>query len=264
MKSLFALLLLSLVIQAVAQPSSPQQQTLDRVAFEQRIGQPLPAVHFLNARNENIELAALAQQKPLILVLSWFDCPHLCPMVLDRLAESASALPFAPDDYRVAVVSIDPRETPAQAAELLQRLSRRHGSIVDEWQLLTGVSAAIDTLAQAVGFHYTYDAARNSYAHPAGLVVVASGGPISRYLLRLDPAQPDLRLALVDAGRGRLGSPVDQLLLRCYHFDPQNGRYSFAVVRLLQIAGGLSVLALLALIVGLRRRDSHERAKKIA
>jgi len=255
MKSLYALLLLSLAIQAIAQPSSPQQQTLDRVAFEQRIGQPLPAVQFLNARNENIELARLAERKPLILALSWFNCPHLCPMLLDRLAESAGALPFAPGDYRVAVVSIDPRETPAQAAALLRRLRRRHGPVVDQWQLLTGNPAAIDKLAQAVGFHYAYDAARDSYAHPAGLVVVASGGPISRYLLRLEPSQPDLRLALVDAGQGRLGSPVDQLLLRCYHFDPQNGRYSFAAVRLLQIAGGLFVLALVALVVGLRRRE---------
>lgn len=247
-------LLLLLAPVAGAQPTA--QKTLDAVAFKQRIGAPLPTTaKFRNTDGETVALAALAEQGPLILVLSWFECPHLCPMVLDQLAGAAGALPFAAGDYRVAVVSIDPRETPAEAEQLARRLRERHGQIASDWQLLTGSAAAIDNLADAVGFQYAYDAERDSYAHPAGLVVIATGGLVSRYLLRIERDAPDLRLALVDAGRGKLGSPVDQLLLRCYRFDPSNGRYSVAVMRLLQVAGGLSLLALGGLIVGLRRRE---------
>ncbi|WP_308364934.1 MULTISPECIES: SCO family protein [unclassified Microbulbifer] len=246
-------LLLLPVLAAEAQPTA--EKTLDAVAFNQRIGAPLPTTAFRNANGEAMTLTALAEQGPLILVLSWFECPHLCPMVLDQLAGAAADLPFAAGDYRVAVVSIDPRETPAQAAQLARRLRERHGQIVSSWQLLTGGAAAVDTLADAVGFQYAYDAERDSYAHPAGLVVVATGGLVSRYLLRIERGQPDLRLALVDAGRGKLGSPVDQLLLRCYHFDPDTGRYSVAVMRLLQFGGGLSLFALGGLVIGLRRSE---------
>lgn len=254
------LILLFALSAAQAQPQytgkNPQQKILDRVAFTQNIGAALPRkTVFRNLRGEAIELTSLAAERPLILLLAWFDCPHLCPTLLDQLARATAALPFAASDYRVALVGIDPRATPASVTGLARRLRERHGRAISDWQFLTGDAAAIEKLARRIGFHYAYDAQRDSYAHPAGLVIVAPGGIISRYLLRIDPQKPDLRLALVDAGRGELGSPVDQLLLRCYQFDPHNGRYSFAVIRVLQITGGLFLLTMLALLFGLRRRE---------
>lgn len=252
------ILLLALsATQAQHPEKGPQQKIIDRVAFKQNIGEKLPTdIVFRNARGKPVELASLAPQRPVILLLAWFDCPHLCPTLLDQLAKATAALPFAASDYRVALVGIDPRATPADAAALTQRLRDRHGHIVDDWAVLTGTEKAIRSLAGRIGFHYSYDAQRDRYAHPAGLVVVAPGGTVSHYLLRIDAEQPDLRLALIDAGRGKLGSAVDRLLLRCYQFDPHSGRYNLAVIRLLQGAGALSVIALAVFLVRLRRREN--------
>lgn len=257
-RPLASLALLLAVTGAPAQTTDgPQQRLLDQVAFSQRIGQSLPqAARFRDARGNTVELGRLAAERPLVLVLAWFDCPHLCPTVLDHLARATAALPFDGDEYAVAVVNIDPRAGAASATGLADRLSRRHGRPLSGWHFLNGGAGQIRALANAVGFRYAYDAERDSYAHPAGLVIVAPGGVISSYLLRIEPEQPDLRLALVDAGNGRLGSAVDQLLLRCYHFDPQGGRYTLAVTRLLQVIGSLFVLAVAAYLVSLRRRRS--------
>lgn len=255
LSTLLVLLALS-AAQAQHTEKGPQQRILDRVAFTQNIGAALPEeTLFRNPRGESVELASLAARRPLILLLAWFDCPHLCPTLLDQVARATAALPFDGGDYRVALVGIDPRATPANAAALARRLRQRHGQATADWEILTGEEKSIKKLAHRVGFHYHYDAERDSYAHPAGLVIVAPGGVISHYLLRIDAQQPDLRLALVDAGRGQLGSPVDRLLLRCYHFDPQSGRYNFAVIRLLQGTGVLSVIILAVLLVRLRRRE---------
>ncbi|WP_250461802.1 SCO family protein [Microbulbifer litoralis] len=252
---LFLLLALSPVqARPLYSEQGPQQAVLDSVRFDQKIGAVLPPdTPFRNARGERVELTALAGERPLVLLLVWYDCPHLCPTLLEQLAKAAAALPFDPGDYSVALVGIDPRATPTDAADLARRLRERHGRTVDGWAVLTGTEKNIGTLADRIGFHYTYDARRDSYAHPAGLVVVAPGGTVSHYLLRIESR--DLRLALLEAGRGKLGSPVDQLLLRCYQFDPQGGRYNLAVMRLLQGAGAVSVVALAAMLVGLRRRE---------
>ncbi|MCW8127715.1 SCO family protein [Microbulbifer halophilus] len=251
------ILLLALsAAQAQHTEKGPQQKVLDSVRFEQNIGAALPAdIVFRDARDKPVELASLAAQRPLILLLAWFDCPHLCPTLLEQLAKATAALPFDAGDYRVALVGIDPRTTPADARVLMKQLCDRHGRMIDNWTLLTGTEENIKKLADRIGFHYRYDAQRRSYAHPAGLVVVAPGGTVSHYLLRIEPEQPHLRLALIDAGRGKLGSAVDRLLLRCYQFDPHSGRYNLAVIRLLQGAGALSVIALAVFLVRLRGRE---------
>ncbi|SDK36710.1 SCO family protein [Microbulbifer yueqingensis] len=260
LRSLSPLVFLLALTAAQAEPraaDSPQQRILDQVAFDQRIGQSLPpSAAFRDAQGRVVELARLADGRPLLLVLAWFDCPHLCPTLLDQLAAATAALPFPATDYRVAVVNIDPRAGAPSGAALARRLARRHGEPLSGWYFLSGSAGGIRALADAVGFRYVYDAERDTYAHPAGLVVVAPGGTVNSYLLRLDALAPDLRLALVDAGRGRLGSPVDQLLLRCYQFDPHSGRYTLAVTRLLQVFGSLFVLGLAAYLLGLKRRRS--------
>lgn len=236
--------------------ATSQNETLEAVNFRQHIGEPLPAeVGFMNADGETVSLRALADDRPMVLIMSWYDCPHLCPMVLDHLATAATALPFSSNRYQVAVVSIDPEETPTRAREVHSTLKARHGDIVRDWQLLTGEPTAILQLAQVVGFEYVYDAERDRYAHPAGLVVVNPGGQIGRYLLGIRPEPTDLKLALVEAGQGKLGTTVDQLVLRCYQFNPETGRYNFAVVGTLQWVGGGFALALGGLVFWLYRRE---------
>lgn len=229
---------------------------LEQVDYRQRIGKSLPGeLQFRSAEGELISLDTLTEGKPLVLALAWFNCPQLCPMLLDRIAEAVAELPFDNDDYRVAIASIAPEEGPEDARRVHVELRRRHGSETEDWYLLTGQKPAIDALAEAAGFDYAHDPDTGEYAHPAGLVVAAPGGRLTHYLLGMRPEAPDLRLALVEAGQGKLGSPLQQALVRCYRYDPETGRYSLAVMNLLRIAGGGTALALLGGIVWLHRRE---------
>lgn len=254
---LIPLLVVACLIGSAARATgyATQRQILDAIAFEQHIGETLPReLRFIGAGGDPVRLGALTD-RPLVLILAWYNCPNLCSMVLDQVAIATSGLPFEREDYRVVVVSIAPAEGPADARRMRERLSRLHGVTIDNWHLLSGEKQAIDALAASIGFRYVYDTERKRYAHPAGMVVVSPGGRISRYLFGLRPRSSDLRLALLDAGQGRLGSPVDQILLRCYRFNPQTGQYSLAVMNVLRVAGGGTVLALAALMFWLRRRE---------
>ncbi len=241
-------------------PAAPapatQQAMIGKVDYQQHVGAPLPGeLRFRDARGDSVMLDALTRDKPLVLAMAWYNCPQLCPMLLDRIAAATEGLPFARDDYRVAVVSIAPDEGPQDARHVERELQRRHGDTVDDWYLLSGRQPAIGALAESIGFRYAYDSTTGQYAHPAGLVVVAPGGTISQYLFGVRPETPDLRLALTEAGQGEIGTPVDRVLLRCYRYDPETGRYSLAVMNLLRVAGGGSALALLGAVIWMRRRE---------
>ncbi|MBB3230944.1 SCO family protein [Halomonas stenophila] len=241
-------------------PATPtpetQQAMIGKVDYQQHVGAPLPgALRFRDAQGDIVTLDTLTRDKPLVLAMAWYHCPQLCPMLLDRLATATEGLPFDRDAYRVAVVSIAPDEGPRDARRIERELHRRHGEAVDGWQLLSGRQPAIEALAESIGFRYAYDDTTGQYAHPAGLVVVAPGGTISQYLFGVRPDTPDLRLALTEAGQGEIGTPVDRVLLRCYRYDPETGRYSLAVMNLLRVAGGGSALALLGAVIWMRRRE---------
>lgn len=250
------LVVLLLAVSGSLPAHTSQQQILDAVAYEQHIGAKLPDdVAFVDAEGAPVRLADLGDDRPLLLVMAWFECADLCPLLLERLAAATGQLPFAPDDYRVAVVSIAPDEGPAQARQLRARLQRTAGGRIAGWHFLSGDKQSIDTLAQTIGFQYAYDRERQRYAHPAGVLVIAPGGRINRYLFGMNPASRDLKLALLEAGRGELGDPVDHALLRCYRFDPETGQYSLAIMNLVRVAAGGSVLALAGLVFWLRRRE---------
>ncbi|MFE8069440.1 SCO family protein [Marinobacteraceae bacterium S3BR75-40.1] len=254
MRALLLLVLLaSPLVQAQPQTS---EQALDAVAFDQKIGARLPGdLAFQNQRGEPVDVAALAEDTPVLMVLAWYECPNLCPMLLDQLAKAVKRLPFDSEEYQVVVASIDPQETPAEALNVERRLREKYGDVVNSWQLLTGDAQSIDALTEAVGFEYAYDPERDSYAHPAGVVVLEPGAVVNRYLFGLKTNAPDLKLALVQAGQGNLGSPVDQVVLRCYRFSPDSGQYNLAVLRLVKIVGSLFVLGMAGLIFVLWRRE---------
>lgn len=244
-----------LPLSVLASPQ-PESEVLERVDYQQRIGNQLPGeLRFRNAKGEMVSVASLSDGKPLVLALAWYNCPQLCPMLLDRLAEATQALPFDNDEYRVAIVSIAPDEGPEDAQRIHAELRNRHGDETQHWQLLSGEKPAIDALADAAGFHYAYDAESGEYAHPAGVVISAPGGQVSHYLLGMRPETPDLRLALVEAGQGELGSPLQKILVRCYRFDPQTGQYSFAIMNVMRAAGIGSALTLAGAILWMRRRE---------
>lgn len=238
-----------------AEPSA-QAAVLEQIDYRQRIGNQLPnELRFRNAQGELIDIGSLTEGKPLLLALAWYNCPQLCPMLLDRIADATEELPFDSDAYRVAIVSIAPEEGPADARRIHAELRNRHGKTTGDWHLLTGKKPAIDALADAAGFRYAHDPASGDYAHPAGLMVAAAGGQVSHYLLGMRPEAPDLRLALMEASQGELGSPLQKVLVRCYRFDPETGQYNLAIMNLLRFAGGGSALALAGAIVWMRRRE---------
>src|SRR5262249_11009192 len=160
--------------------------------------------------------------------------------VLNSLAGTLRVLSLEPArDFDVVTVSFDPRETPALAAAkkaaALERYPRAGAGT--GWHFLTGEQSSIDRLTGAVGFRYVWDRALSQFAHPTGVIVLTPDGRIARYLFGLEYGPRDLRLALVDASAGKVGTPIDQVLLYCYHYDPQIGRYGLVVMRAVRIAG---------------------------
>lgn len=240
-----------------AQTPAQQEAVLDQVDYEQRIGNQLPGeLRFRDASGELVDIASLTAGKPTVLVLAWYNCPMLCPMLLDRLAATTEKLPFDQEDYRVVVVSIAPEESPEDASRVRRELNNRHeSSEIDNWHLLTGKKPAIDALADAAGFRYAYDPENSVYAHPAGVVIASQGGRISHYLLGMRPEAPDLKLALMESSKGEMGNPLQKVLVRCYQFDPTTGQYNLAVTRLLQVAGVSTVLLMLLAVLWMRRRQ---------
>jgi protein SCO1/2 len=247
-----------------APPAQTLPPALEGVGFDQRLGERLPLdVHLRDEHGRAVPIGAYFTERPVVLAFVYYECPMLCTLVLNGLTSALKAVPFSPGrDFEIVTVSFDPRDTPALAARKKEHYVAALGApaAAAGWHFLTGDSAAVRTLTEAAGFRYTYDAERGEFAHASGLLVLTPDGVISRVLYGIEYAPKDVRLALVEAGEGKVGSFVDQLLLFCFHYDPAAGQYGAAVLNLIR-AGGLLMLAGLAgfVLVSLRR-DRRARA----
>lgn len=233
---------------ALATDSPPPPPDLSqRVGFDQRIGATVPpSLEFRDVHGQAVSLRQLAKGKPLLLALGYYRCKNLCGVVLQGMAKSVAAISLRPGrDFAVAFVSIDPRETPADAAarqRMLVAMAPRAN--VADWHFLTGATASIQELAHAIGYRYFYDPRIDQFAHATGVVVLAGDGRVAQYLFGVQFPPRNLRLALVEASQGRLGNVIDQLVLFCCSYDPSTGRYSPLIGRIMQILGGCFVLLL--------------------
>jgi protein SCO1 len=238
---------------------------LAAVAFEQRLNEQVPLHLALRDEAGNaVQLGDYLGQKPVILTLNYYECRMLCPLVLEGLLHSLRALSFTiGEQFDVVTVSINPGETAALAAATKARYVRDYGrsKAAAGWHFLTGDEASIQRLTRVVGFRYAYDAAKDEYAHAAGIMVLTPQGRISRYFYGIEFSPRDLRLALVEAAASTIGSAVDQLLLFCYHYDPATGRYTLVARRALQLAGLATVLSLAGFMVVMFRRDHPHRLR---
>ena len=229
------------------------------VAFEQKLDQQLPLdLSFRDSTGQTVRLWEYFGRKPVLLNFVYYRCRDLCPLLSDGLVRALRPLSFdIGKEFDVVTVSFDPADTPETAAtakdEYLKKY-RRSGA-GDGWHVLTGSPTAISQLAGAAGFRYTYDDKKNEFAHATGIVVVTPQGKISRYYYGIEFSPRDLRLGLIEAAAGKIGSPIDQLLLFCYHYDPLTGRYTMIITRMLRVAAGATVLALAGLIVFMLRRE---------
>lgn len=236
---------------------APPADLAQRVGFDQRLGAQVPAdARFEDAAGHPVELRKLAGGKPLLLALGYYRCPNLCGVVLNAMAHTLARLDLKPGrDFEVAFVSIDPGETVADARHAQAMLARMHPDAqVPRWHFLAGDQASITALARAIGFRYFYDERLHQYAHAAGLVAITPGGKVAQYFFGVSWPPSSLRLALVGASQGRLGSLADRLVLLCCGYDPTTGRYSLAIGRVMQVLGVAFVLALAFWLLWLRRR----------
>jgi protein SCO1/2 len=238
-------------------------ELLDTARFEQRLNAQVPAdLVFRDEQGAVVTLGDVTRQKPAILVMAYYNCPNLCNVVIDDLVENLREISFVVGkEFDVVTVSIDPRERPVLAAEKKTTFLDHYGrsDVAEGWHALTGEQPQIDRLADVIGFRYAYDKQLQQYAHPSGLVILTPQGKVSSYLYGLVYRPNDLRLALVEASAGKIGTPLDQVMLRCYQFDPVSGKYTFAIMNIVRAVGFItfSSLALFMFTASYRGRRSQ-------
>jgi protein SCO1/2 len=258
----FLTLLFVLLVAGVAGAQDSTPAELRDVGVTQRLDEPLPLdLTFRDEAGERVQLGDYFGDRPVILSLVYYECPMLCTLVLNGLLRALRALAFdVGEEFEVLTVSFDPRETPSLAAAKKENYVAEYGrpDAARGWHFLTGEEAAIETLTRSVGFRYRYDEEKQQYAHAAAIVVITPQGKIARYFYGVEYSPRDLRFALIEASEERIGSPVDQLLLYCYQYDPTTGRYSAAVMNIIRVGGVLTVLAVAAFVLRSARRERRK------
>jgi protein SCO1 len=229
-------------------PASVRPPGLKHVGIEQNLdGQIPPGLTFRDETGKTVRLSDYFGKRPLILNLVYYQCPMLCGEVLTGLASALKVLKFdVGNEFDVLTVSFDPRETPGMAAAKKAQYLKRYGraGAAAGWHFLTGPPESIAALTQAAGFEYQYDERSGQFAHATAILVLTPEGRIAQYYYGVEFAPKDLRLGLVQASQNKIGTVVDQVLLYCYHYDPDTGRYGAIISRILQLAAGITIVAL--------------------
>jgi protein SCO1/2 len=251
-------------------PASVRPPGLQHVGIQQNLNEQIPAdLAFTDESGRAVKLGDYFGKKPMILNLVYFTCPMLCGEELNGLESALRILKFdVGKEFDVITVSFDPKDTPDAAAkkkaEILKRYKRSGAE--QGWHFLVGNQGAIDKIAKAAGFEFEYDAKTQQFAHSTAIMVLTPQGKIAQYYYGIDYPPKDLRLAIVDASQEKTGTLVDELLLYCYHYDPEKGKYSATVMRILRLAGVATLLCLGTLFIVLFRRgpDRPQGALRIS
>lgn len=261
-----ALLAALLTASAFAQPARPsfapnsniKPDMLKASGIDQKLNAQLPlGLTFSNEAGQTVNLGQFFTGKPVILALVYYECPMLCNMTLNGLTRSLREMKLsAGEDFEVVAVSINPRETSqiamAKKETYLEKYQRQHAT--DGVHFLTGKEPNIQELARVTGFRYAYDPLAKQYAHAAGIMVATPEGKLSRYFYGIEYPTRDLRLSLVEASHNKIGNPVDQIMLYCYHYNPVTGKYGFVIQSLLQVLGSATaILVGMFVILNIRR-----------
>jgi protein SCO1/2 len=235
---------------------------LKGVGIDQRLDAQLPLnLNFKDESGREVPLSTYFQsKKPVILALVYYRCPMLCSEILNGLAGALKAVKLNPGrDFEVVAVSFDPKDTPEIAGEKKQSYLHRYNrpNTANGWHFLCGDEASIKALTDAVGFHYTYDPKTDQYAHASAVMIVTPQGHLSKYFYGVEYSARDLRLGLVEASDGKIGTPVDQILLFCFHYDPATGKYGAFTMTSLRIVGALFAMVFGAFLFVAFRRDAR-------
>lgn len=247
------------------QEQPPPTEVINNVTIEQNLDAQLPLdLNFRDESGQSVALGKYFDGKPVVLTLAYYECPMLCNQVLNGLLQSMRLLDFTVGkDYRVVTVSINPHEKGGMAAQKRKNYLgryRREGA-GDDWHFLTGDSLSIAKLADVVGFRYVYDPKSGQYAHASGIMIATPEGKLARYMYGIEFQPKELKLSLMEAAEGKIGSAVDRVVYLCYEYDPTSGKYGLAITRLLQGAGITLVLVVGGFMTVWLRRERKERER---
>jgi protein SCO1 len=241
-------------------PANMRPPGLTHVGIEQHLNEQIPPdLVFRDETGKTVRLGDYFGKKPMILNLVYYQCPMLCNEVLSGLESSMRVVKFdVGKDFDVLTVSFDPKETPEMAAAKKTDFVKRYGraGAASGWHFLTGPQASIDALTKAAGFQYEYDAKSGQFAHATAIMVLTTEGRIAQYYYGVEYAPRDLQLGLVQASQNQIGSVVDQVLLYCYHYDPDTGKYGAIISRILKLAAGATILFLGTFLIVMFRMGS--------
>jgi protein SCO1/2 len=250
-----------------APPANMRPPGLKHVGIEQHLNEQVPLnLAFKDETGKTVQLGDYFGKRPVILSLVYYRCPMLCGQLLEGLESSLRVVDFDPGkQFDVITVSFDPTDTPAVAAakkaEIMARYKRPNAA--SGWHFLTGPQESIDALTKAVGFDYQYDKRTDQFAHATAIMVLTPGGKLTQYYYGIEFPPKDLRLGLIQASQNKIGTVVDQVLLYCYHYDPDAGRYSALIGRVLQVAGGITILVLGGFILVMFRLESRPKRQNV-
>lgn len=218
------------------------------ITIEQKLNEQVPLnLTFRDETGREVQLKQYFGKKPVLLTLVYYECPSLCGLVLQGLLKSLRVVNYTPgDQFEIVTVSINPKETPQLAAAKKQNFLKEYGRLdaAKGWHFLTGEEPQIRKLADSVGFRYVYDPKSGQFAHAAGIMLLTPSGKVARYFYGIEYSPRDLRLGIMDASQGKVGSPVEKVILFCYQYDPTTGKYSLAIIRVIQLASVLTALVL--------------------
>ena len=241
--------------------SSAVPTALRDIGFDQHLDQPIPLdVPFRDESGRTVRIGDYFGHRPVVLLFAYYDCPMLCTQVINGLSTALNVLSLAPGkDFEIVTVSFNPRDTPdtAQAKKSVYIEHYKQAGAAAAWHFLSGDQRSIDRLTKVAGFRYAWDAETEQYAHPTGVIVLTPDGRLARYLFGIEYSPRNLRYAIVEASAGKVGNPVDQLLLYCYHYDPMTGRYGLVVMRTIRVAAAGTLFALGGFILVMVRKDKR-------
>jgi protein SCO1/2 len=237
---------------------------LKSVGIDQKLDAQIPLdLPFRDDTGRDVKIGDYFGKRPVVLALVYYSCPMLCTQILNGMVSSLRPVTFNPgEDFDVVAVSFDAREKPPLALEKKEAMLKSYGrpQTAKGWHFLTGDLASIKALTESVGFHYVYDVHTNQFAHASAIMVVTPEGKLSKYYYGIEYSPKDLRLGLIEAAQNKIGTPVDQILLFCYHWDPSTGKYTPIAIGGLRVVGVATLLLIGGFMFVNFRREARERA----
>lgn len=248
--------------------NGPQDAYIKAIKFDQKLDSQVPMdATFRDEAGKTVQIGSYMKGKPVILVSVFFKCTMLCSEMLKETVRATKDLKFsAGQEFNVVALSIDERETPKIAAEAKAEYMKEYNRPGAEksWHFLTGKEADIRRVTDSIGFHYKYDPKSDQFAHPNGIVVLTPHGKVARYFYGITYPPRDLKFGLMEASVDKIGSPVDQLLLMCFHYDPVTGKYGVLIMNVLRLVSAALVIFIIAGIAMAVRREKLRPVKKTA